>query len=319
MNTPFPRSFKLPSGCSLILLAMKKHLLSLLVLSFIVSASWAQTATTSQKNSIVNGKREGYWEITALLKKLPSPWTPDQIVEKGNYAASMKTGMWTEFFQNGKIKSELTFVNNRANGPAKMYFESGQLAEEGTWVGTRWTGPYKMYYENGKVRQQFTYNSLGQRDGEQLYYHPNGELNIRVNVKNGKEEGWKKEYNDKGELVEETYFNGGTIDPAKTVKHKPKEAVEVAVEDQQEGTAPVVKKGDGQVPNAGAKPFTGTGDHTLYRNGQITMVGYFKDWKMIKGEERIYDANGKWVRTKLYDNAKYIGDGVVKEEDTKKK
>jgi antitoxin component YwqK of YwqJK toxin-antitoxin module len=301
---------------------MKKLLLSSLVLLVAATAVLAQTPAPGSYNQIVDGKRQGYWQLNALLLKMPSPWLPQQIVEEGNYEKSMKTGKWLRYFQNGNKESELTYVNNRANGPAKTYFESGQLQEEGTWVGTRWTGPYTMYYENGKVRQQFKYNALGQRDGEQLYYHPNGQLNISVNIKAGKEEGWKKEYNDKGELVEETFFNGGTMDPSKTVKHKPKEAVAIAPEDQVGGTAPVVKKGDGQEINkgeTGGKPFDGNGPHTLYKNGQVTMVGVFKDWKMISGEERLYDAAGKWVRTKRYENGKYIGDGVVKEEEVKKK
>jgi len=298
---------------------MKKNILSLLIVALTASVVFAQTPAPGTYNQIVDGKRQGFWQLSALLLKMPSPWLPSQTVEEGNYDKSMKTGKWLRYFQNGNKESELTYVNNRPNGPAKTYFESGQLQEEGTWVGNRWTGPYKMYYESGKVRQQFSYNALGQRDGEQLYYHPNGELNIRVTLNNGKEEGWKKEYNDKGELVEETFFNGGAIDPSKTVKHKPKEDVDIAPEDQQVGTAPVVKKGDGQQTNPGAKPFDGNGDHILYKNGQITMVGFFKDWKLIKGEERLYDNSGKWIRTRLYENGKYAGDGVVKEDEVKKK
>lgn len=303
---------------------MKKQIL---VLSFfaLALAAYAQTPDTQpQKNNIVDGKRQGYWEISALMKGFTSPWTPSQVVEKGNYTNSMKTGVWTEYYQNGKVKSELTYVNNRPNGPAKTYFESGQLEEEGTWVGSRWTGDYKLYYENGNLRQSFKYNALGQRDGQQLYYHPNGKLAIDVTEKAGKEEGWKKEYNTNGELTTETFFNGGTIDASKTITHDPVKvenpnAVKAPEELGKKEDAPTIKPGDGNKTNAGTKPFDGTGPHTLYNtNMQITFTGDFKNWKLMKGEQRLYDESGKCIRVKLFEDGKYAGDGPLPVENNKK-
>lgn len=300
---------------------MKKLILLLLVLCATETTLLAQ-APINQLDS--EGKRTGYWKLTALFLKLGSPWTPQQVVEEGNYTASMKTGKWIKYYQNGKIESELTFVNNRPNGPAKMYFESGQLSEEGNWVGTRWTGPYKLYYENGNVRQQFNYNSLGQRDGQQLYYHPNGKLAIDMTSKAGKEEGWAKEYNTNGELIKETYHTNGAIDNSKTRTYEPKKAedpnaVKAPEELEKKEDAPIVKPGSGNNPNPGTEPFKGTGDHTLYNaNLQVTFTGYFENWKLMKGEQRFYDQSGKCIRVKLFDGGKYAGEGVVPEENNKK-
>lgn len=294
---------------------MKKLILSLIVLC--VTASFA----VAQDNVVdAAGKRQGYWKITAGFKKLGSPWTPEQIVEEGNYTNSMKTGIWIEYYQNGKKKSELTYVNNRPNGPAKMYHENGNLSEEGTWVGTRWTGPYKLYYEDGQVRQAFAYNNLGQRDGGQTYYHPNGQVAIEVNMKAGKEEGVKKEYNTNGELTTETYFNGGTIDIAKTKVYEPKkpesaDAVKAPEEKEQKGTAPTVTSSEVK-PNTGT--FNGEGYWILYKNGQITMKGTFAKKKLIDGEERIYDNNGILIKIKLYKAGKYVGDGPLPTEGNSK-
>jgi antitoxin component YwqK of YwqJK toxin-antitoxin module len=295
---------------------MKKYILSLIVLC--VAASF----TIAQEQNVVDaaGKRQGYWKITAGFKKLGAPWTPDQIVEEGNYTNSMKTGVWIEYYQNGKKKSELTYVNNRPNGPAKMYHENGNLSEEGTWVGTRWTGPYKLYYEDGTPRQQFVYNNLGQRDGAQTYYHPNGKVAIEVNMKAGKEEGVKKEYNTNGELTTETYFNGGTIDAAKTKTYEPKkpesaDAVKAPEEKEQKGTAPTVTSTEVK-PNTGT--FNGEGYWILYKNGQITMKGTFAKKKLIDGEERIYDNNGILIKIKLYKAGKYVGDGPLPTEGNSK-
>lgn len=295
---------------------MKKYLLSLLVLCVTASLAFAQEENVTD----AAGKRQGKWKITAQMKKLGPPWTPSQLVEEGNYTNSMKTGIWIEYYQNGNKKSELTYVNNRPNGPAKMYHENGNLSEEGTWVGTRWTGPYKLYYEDGTPRQSFNYNNLGQRDGAQTYYHPNGKVAIEVNMKAGKEEGVKKEYNTNGELTSETYFNGGTIDPAKTKTYEPKkpesaDATKAPEEKEQKGTAPTVTSSEVK-PNTGT--FNGEGYWILYKNGQITMKGTFAKKKLIDGEERIYDNNGILIKIKLYKGGKYVGDGPLPTEGNSK-
>jgi len=303
---------------------MKKLVLSLLAMVITVTTVISQTPDTqSQENLIVNGKREGYWRINAALKHLSSPWTPQQIVEQGNYAASMKTGMWTEFFQNGKIKSELTFVNNRPNGPAKTYFENGNLEAEGNWVGTRWTGAYTLYYDNGNVRQKFNYNAMGVRDGPQTYYHPNGKVAIEINMKNGKEDGAGKEYNTNGELIKETYSVNGVMDNSKTVVHEPKKPEdpnagktpeELANEKEK---APTVQPGTGQVSKQGA--FDGKGFWILTNsNGDITFKGTFENNKLIDGEQRFYDSNGKLTRIKTFTAGKYSGDGPLPAEEKAK-
>jgi antitoxin component YwqK of YwqJK toxin-antitoxin module len=259
------------------------------------------------------GKRQGHWIIYGKMKpeKLKAGYGADSKVEEGEYKDSQKMGVWIEYFPTGLKKSELTFVNNRPNGHAIMYNENGTKAEEGTWVGTRWTGDYHLYYEDGTERQAFNYNQLGQRDGKQVYKHPNGQVAIEVEMKAGKEEGWKKEYDENGNLIRETYFSGGTIDPAKTKTYTPANAVAVQKapeEKEMKGTAPTVTTSDFK-PNTGT--FNGEGPWILYKNGQISMKGTFHNKKLVDGEERVYDNNGLLVRIKLYKAGKFVGDGPL--------
>ncbi|MBI3512267.1 MAG: hypothetical protein HY064_16525 [Bacteroidetes bacterium] len=255
------------------------------------------------------GKRQGWWIITGEMKKDPK-YDAKAKVEEGKYKDSQKIEIWTEYFPNGNKKSELTFVNNRPNGHAVMYNENGTKSEEGTWVGTRWVGDYKLYYEDGTPRQSFNYSQLGQRDGTQTYYHPNGKVAITVDMKGGKETGWKKEYDENGNLIRETYFNDGVIDASKTKEYDTTDKTpEKAPEEKDiKGSAPVVTDPNFK-PNKGT--FTGEGDWILYKNGQISMKGTFHLKKLINGEERIYDNNGLLIQIKLYKEGKYVGDGPI--------
>lgn len=262
------------------------------------------------------GKRQGWWILYGRDKKDPA-YPNDAKWQEGRYKDSQKTGVWIEYFPAGTKKSELTFVNNRPNGHAVMYNDNGKKAEEGTWVGTRWVGDYKLYYDDGTPRQDFNYSQLGQREGTQTYLHPNGKVAITVDMKSGKEQGWKKEYDENGNLIRETFFADGVIDPAQTKTYDtPKSGTpEKAPEEKDiKGVAPTVSDPNFK-PNKGT--FNGEGDWILYKNGQITMKGNFHAKKLVNGEERIYDANGLLRQIKLYKEGKYVGDGPLPNDANK--
>ncbi|HEU4716465.1 MAG TPA: hypothetical protein VFU15_01475 [Bacteroidia bacterium] len=296
---------------------MKKFTLIVLFIASVAIPAYsrafvaASDTTPDSKNFVdPSGKRQGWWVITGKMRPDLKGYGPDAKVEEGNYKDSQKTGVWTEYYANGNKKSELTYVNNRPNGHAVMYNDNGKKSEEGTWVGTRWTGPYTLYYDDGTPRQSFNYNQLGRRDGTQTYYHPNGKVAITVDMKDGKETGWKKEYDENGNLIRETYFNDGVIDASKTKTYNvPPAPVSKAPEEDKMKKTPPPPPDPNFKPNKGV--FNGEGDWILYKNGQITMKGTFHKNRLVDGEERIYDGNGMLVRIKLYKNGQYVGDGPL--------
>ncbi|MBI3512268.1 MAG: toxin-antitoxin system YwqK family antitoxin [Bacteroidetes bacterium] len=258
-----------------------------------------------------DGKRQGHWIIYGRAQKDPA-YAADAKVEEGRYNAGFKVGIWTVYFPTGSKKSEFTYVNNRPNGHAVTYNENGTKAEEGTWVGTRWSGDYHLYYEDGTERQAFNYNTLGQREGKQVYKNPNGTLAIEVTMKDGKEEGWKKEYDANGNLVRETYFNGGVIDDSKTINHKTGAPVATAPEDPKNDKTK-------EVPPA-APPqsnWNGEGQYTLMKGGQVSQKGVFHSYRLVNGEARFYDNNGFCIQVKKYENGKYVGDGPIPDDANK--
>lgn len=286
---------------------MKKITFLILLICAFAPSGFSQSATENYTDAA--GMRQGHWTILGKMQKDKS-YAAEAKVEEGVYKDSQKTGIWKSYYPSGKNKSEYTYVNNRPNGHAIIYNENGTKKEEGNWVGVRWTGEYHLYYEDGTERQSFNYNTSGQRDGKQVYKNPNGTLAIEVTVKAGKEEGWKKEYDANGNLIRETFFNGGVIDPAKTIEHPPVAGGKVAEDDKIDGEGEKAP-----IPPPDMKPpqgdFTGEGFFTLYRNGQITQKGTFHLKKLVDGESRIYDNNGMLVQIKLYRSGKYVGDAPI--------
>ena len=74
-------------------------------------------------------------------------------------------------------------------GEYTLYYPSGRTEETGTWDYDRNTGTFKRWHPNGKLAQEFVFDEHGMRDGQQKYYHDNGQLAVDVTIRQGREEG----------------------------------------------------------------------------------------------------------------------------------
>ncbi|GAF02862.1 toxin-antitoxin system YwqK family antitoxin [Saccharicrinis fermentans] len=217
------------------------------------------------------GMKQGYWEI----KK------DDRVVEEGNYVNNKKHGIWKAYYENRKLKHEITFVNGEAQGPAHFYYENGKLRESGNWQKDHWEGSYQYYYESGTISYDWFYNDNGKRQGEQRYFHANGQVMYQGQWENGNTEGALKVYDENGQLIQEKFYNNGTLSQIeRPTTHKPRHST--------------------------AK-FTETGFHTIINmDGQIDKKGFFVKGKLYNGEKHHYDKEGHLTSITHYKNGEVV-------------
>lgn len=274
---------------------------SLLMICF----SFAQNDSTNQTDD--NNRKQGHWIFTNKTRSLPG-YKTDQIVEDGYYENNRKVGVWTFYFNNGKIKHKLTYLNNQPNGPAVFYYKSGKIREKGNWKNNRWVGSYTMYHPDGHLKNEFTYNNQGVKDGPQKYYHDNGNLMISGTWKNGEEGNDIHEYDKNGKPNTERYKAG----PSLIKKTKPKAIVKENPAPKQD-TVIVSKKKKVKVT-----PFDGNGYHEFKdRYGRNIRVGTFTNGYLNSGKMFEYDKNGKVKKTKIIEDGKVIK--VIESSPNKKK
>jgi len=258
-----------------------------------------------------NGRRTGYWIINASMKPTQG-FSPEQVIEEGNYAASKKQGLWKRYFPSGKVQSEITYTNNIPNGPYKTYYTSGLLEEQGSWNFNKNTGDFKRFHPNGKPSQEFTFSDNGLRNGEQRYYHENGVLELQVNVINGKENGRMTRYFANGEIKEVKDFNEGVMADGSIRTYQMRKPAVVLKETPAvpEKTSPVVKE---DKPNIHV--FKDTGKNTLYNKDlQVSQSGYFKNGRLWIGRWYRYDSNGILESIEVYKDGKLAGYAPIEEE-----
>lgn len=297
---------------------MRNHALTGIFLLFTVllqGQGWEIIGHDTVNKIDGEGKKQDKWVL--LGKHKPGTcYQPDQKAEEGKYRDNKKVDRWLEYYCNGNVKNQLSFVNGRPDGYAKIYHENGKISEEGMWKNNRWVGTYKLYYPNGQVQHEFVFNSNGKREGNQKYYYENGQLAIEGAFANGKESGLIKEYYENGDLKAEKNYQDGTVDVASIKEFQPKKPI--AKENGKALSAPIIKVSADEKPNEAtlkkvAKgPLVLNGQYTLYnKNKQISKDGVFKDNQFIDGKAYMYDENGILNRVAVYKNGVYVGDTQV--------
>lgn len=286
----------------------------LLIFSLSASTQSFELNGTDTINKVdANRKRQGYWMIKAKPPKYRQ-YPLGNLVEEGMYINSRKEGLWKKYYPSTKLKSEITYKGSRPFGAYTLYYENGNTEEAGNWERTKNTGGFKRYHPNGKVAQQFTFTPSGKRTGKQTYYYPNGKLRLEGTWNEGVETGEQKEYYENGDLMSVKKFNNGELDKASFESYAPKttqvDPIEKIVAEGEEIKVTVSKE---EKPNQGA--FDGNGYKKLFnRDRHISKDGVFKNYRLIDGKQFKYDENGLLVQIMIFKGGKYIGDGVIEED-----
>ena len=94
-------------------------------------------------------------------------------------------GLVKTYFPNGKIQSEISFVNKIREGAAKFYYDNGNLRQEFSYINGKVDGLVKEYYESGKLK--LTYNiENGKKEGRVSLFKEDGTYLTDIPYERGK-------------------------------------------------------------------------------------------------------------------------------------
>ena len=65
-------------------------------------------------------------------------------------------GVETEYYQNGNIKSETPYKNNKINGILRAYYANGNIKSESNYIAGNQEGETKTYYKDGGIEKIYT-------------------------------------------------------------------------------------------------------------------------------------------------------------------
>lgn len=105
-----------------------------------------------------------------------------------SFSAFTQDGLVKEYYENSKLKSEITFNNGVREGEAKFYWENGNLKEIRNYVNGRVEGVVTLYWENGKMKKLYNLE-LGKREGPTSLFDSSGTYIADLFFEGGKLEG----------------------------------------------------------------------------------------------------------------------------------
>lgn len=284
----------------------------LLVLAGTDALAQAGTSAPDTLNKLdEQGRKQGWWQLG-----VPQPgkngYAGDALVEEGRYVDNKRTGAWRRYWPNGNVKSEITYVKGLPKGSYITYYEDGTQEEQGAWDLDRNTGTFKRWYPNGRLAQEFIFDQYGTRDGEQKYYHENGQLEADVTVRQGREEGKLRRYYGNGELQETLDFTGGQANQASFRSYRPKQRVPEPALDKEAVIAPAKTAQE----TTNATDFRAEGWNTLYdKEHRLSQQGEYRKGRLWNGKVYKYDRNGLLGKVEVYVNGRYAGKAQLTEDD----
>jgi antitoxin component YwqK of YwqJK toxin-antitoxin module len=116
----------------------------------------------------------------------------------------------TDYYANGKIKTEAFYLDGKLHGPWSFYGDEGQLLYRSYYEEGRREGNCYAYYADGSLYSLLNYRQ-GELQGQQLYYYSDGTLKTAENYENGLLEGVVQLYYVNGRLKKEQFFSEGCL------------------------------------------------------------------------------------------------------------
>jgi len=178
-------------------------ILWLLLIVFLANVVNLNAQQVNQLNE--DGEKEGIW-----IKSFDN----GNIKYEGQFRNDKPYGKFTYYFKKGSVKAVSVFSDDGIFAHIITYYDGGNLMAEGKYVNQKKDGLWKYYLneESNPVVSTETYNN-GVLDGENITYYPDtGEPAEILLLENGKKNGKLLKYFPDGKLMTESYYKDGLMD-----------------------------------------------------------------------------------------------------------
>lgn len=181
-------------------------------------------SSCSTKTKVVNKDNNGkIVEEYYTSKKHPdqkigiytSYYESGKIKELSNFKDGKQDGKRTLYYESGKIMMEEHYRDGKYEGESTSYFEDGGIEVQGLFKDNARDGVWKVYYENPKnvLKQEVTFKD-NIINGPTKEYHPNGKLAVegnKIEIGDGIDvyDGKIKVYDTLGNLVKSITYDKG--------------------------------------------------------------------------------------------------------------
>ena len=175
---------------------MKYFVLVVMLLQVAPAFLLAQNVTDSK------GLKQGEW------RKLDAN---GKLIYQGQFKENVPQGVFKYFYEDGKLRSELTYSGNGKTANAVNFHPNGKKMAEGLYVETKKDGAWK-YYNDLEIISSEEFYQKGIPVGVWKTYYDDGKLLEECPYQNGLKEGVRKQYFTDQSIKSEVGFVKGKLE-----------------------------------------------------------------------------------------------------------
>ena len=127
---------------------------------------------------------------------------------EGPFLNKKRTGEWSFYFSNGRLKGKGRYIKSRMEGPWKLYHPNGKLKSQGAYHENFRTGHWTLYSNQGWKKSEGAFKD-GYKHGAWTEYYPNGKVFYKGNFRKNLESGQWEYFTQSGKLVKKGKFRKG--------------------------------------------------------------------------------------------------------------
>jgi uncharacterized protein len=212
-----------------------------------------------------------------------------------SFVNGVQHGLYSEFYFNGNKKASGNFVNGEQNGLWTWYYDTGEKETEMNYLNGKLNGNTTNYYKTGEIENVYFYSN-GLDIGAHISSFKNGVKNVTTQYYEGNLHGRKEFYNSSEKLQLIRFYNHGKLIGYSYLDKKGKELPMIELTNE-----------TGKIS-------------AFYDNGNVSKVMEYKNGDLInsyksysydgKPEDEMMHIDGQYSGVKK----EYFSDGKIKEE-----
>jgi len=150
-----------------------------------------------------NGIRDG------VEKEFSEGHPEAKLVGEVTWRNGKMHGARKAFFPDGRLRSEIPYVDGVADGPARIWDAGGKLLSEGTMKAGKRHGPMTEYWPGTDQPQRIIHYKDDRIDGLVREFYQSGKLKRERSFRNESPHGEDRSFNENGEVASLRYWHDG--------------------------------------------------------------------------------------------------------------
>ena len=142
------------------------------------------------------------------IKKLEKYNESNILIESGETLNDLKTGTWTTFHSDGRVKSISSYIAGKLDGVQINLSDRGHVELQAMYKDGLLDGNWTSY-QNGSRKLEERFYIMGKLNGVNKHYSKTGKLQKEIGFKDDLQHGVFKYYDDEGNVTLEYEYKDG--------------------------------------------------------------------------------------------------------------